>query len=400
MSIDLLKDAKVVEEENKTNFSFNKQPTSNKDENSTSSENTDVVNEEDVKDEKEGNTQEVQETDSNDENQEHSKEDVKDDDVAEKPTDENVEESSLSQDKVLSYLKDKGIEVDSLDDLNKDKGTEIPEELKSYLDYKKETGRGYDDFLMLNKNWEEESEDVTLSKYLKETNQFYSDQDIKDELSEFSFDEDLDDESEVRKKKRNKKKLLNEAVSYLNSQKEKYNTKVEGSSSDEVQVPDDYKKAKDKLDEIARMNELQLERTQKVRDSFVNQTKSVLNEDFKGFEFDINGDKKVFKSHDSSALLETQLDVNNFMKIHADEEGNIKDVKSYHKSLNAAFNPDEMAKHFYELGRSEAIQEESRESKNINFSGHKSSEGNSKPKFTMKVVDSKDSRVKVNKRKI
>lgn len=284
------------------------------------------------------------------------------------------EEVSLDEEKVLSYLRDKGLEVSSLDDIKKTEKEEIPAELKSYLEYKKDTnGRSYDEYLELQRDWKESNEDEAIKRYLKEKNPFFTEEDINDELSEFKVDEDIDEDSDIKKKNRNKKKLFNEAVTYLESQKEKYKAPKEGSSQEQVEIPEEYKSAKEKLSEINRLQQEQQETFTKRQSKFLNETKSVFNEDFKGFEFDINGEKKVFKSDEASNLINTQSDVNNFIKKFVGEDGAIKDTRGYHRALNAAMNADKFAKHFYELGASEAIKNETKDSKNINFSGYKSS---------------------------
>lgn len=287
---------------------------------------------------------------------------------------EESQEVKFSDDDILKYLKEsKGLEIDSLDSIGKKQESEIPEDVQKYLEYRKETNRSYDDFVNLQKDWSKESEDVAIETYLKEKNPYFDSSDIKDELSEFQYDEDVDDESDIKKKKRLKKKMLSEAVSYLESQKEKYKAPQEGSSSESV-IPEEYKEAKNKLSEMSKSQEERQRLIEQRQKSFLDETKSVFSNEFEGFEFDINGEKKVFKSSDPEKLLDTQSDINKFISRFTDENGAIKDVKGYHKALNAAMNVDKIAKHFYELGQSETIKNEAKESKNINFSGRKTQE--------------------------
>lgn len=301
-----------------------------------------------------------------------------------------VEKQELSEDDILKFLKDKkGIEVDNLDSLNKQEQQEIPEDLKKFLEYKKETNRDYKDYLELQKDWSNEDEDTVLSKYLKEKNPLFDNDDIKDEISELEIDEDIDEENDIKKKKRKKKKLLNEALNYLNAQKEKYKQPKEG-SSDNVEIPKEYRESKEKLSEIMN-NQQEFEKLNKQRyDKFIDESKQIFNEEFKGFEFDINGDKKVFKPAKNDELFEQQSDIHNFINKFTDENGAIKNVKGYHKALSAGMNAEALAKHFYELGQQEAITNETKDSKNINFENRKPQENhNSKPKY--KVVNGQNS---------
>ena len=313
---------------------------------------------------------------------------------------EVVQEVDIDDDKVLSYLKEKGIEVSDFEELKKPKQeTEIPSELKSYLDYKKETNRSYQDFLELQKDWKNESEDVVLKKYLKEKNPYFTDQDINDELSEYKINEDLDEDNEIRKKERNKKKLLNEAVSFLESQKEQYKTPLEGSSDKEQIVPDEYKEAKTKLSEINRLQQEQQDLAKQRQQAFLNESKNkVFNEEFKGFEFEVEGQKKLFKAGEANELFEKQSDIMNVLKPFFNEKGEVVDHKGYHKFINAGLNADKIAKHFYELGKSETVANVSKESKNINLSGHRV-DSNEKPNgIKFKVVNQQPQRGYIIKR--
>ena len=282
---------------------------------------------------------------------------------------------TLDDNSVLDYLKNKGVQVESFEDLSKQKDQqELPQEIKSYLEYRSETNRGFEDYLALQKDWSNEKEDVAIAKYLKDKNPYFTDQDIKDEISEFSYDESLDEDIEIRKKQRDKKKLLSEALEYLNGQKEKYKTKVEGSSQD-VEIPEDYKKSYEELSELKRSQQQQIDLATKRQQSFLSETKEkVFNEEFKGFEFEVNGNKKLFKSGNSDDVLNQQSDINIALSKHIDKEGKVIDVKEYHKALNAFMNYDKLFQHAYELGATEAIAQETKDSKNLSFVGRKTHE--------------------------
>lgn len=290
-------------------------------------------------------------------------------------------------------------EVDEKKDKEKNvekEDLEIPDDIKPYLKYKKETGRSYEDFLELQKDWKNENEDSVLKRYLKDKNPYFTDEDIKDELSEFNYDDDLDEEVDIRKKKREKRKLLSEALNYLESQKENYKTPTKGSlDNGDAGVPDEYKQAKVELSKIQESQKQQQDLILQRQQKFLSETKSIFNEEFKGFEFEINGEKKVFKGGDANELLSKQSDINNFVKPFMNDKGEIVDVKGYHKALHAGMNVDKIAKHFYELGQSEAIANETKNSKNINMSGHRTTENLIKKDkgIKMRVVESDSNKV-------
>lgn len=353
--------------------------------------------------EKEQETQETQETkiENNESKEKELQSEVQNEGQEQKQeVQEEVEKVQLKDEDVLKYIKEKGIEVNSFEDLKKPKQeTEIPEEVKSFLDYKKETGRSYQDYLELQKDWKSENEDTVLKRYLKDKNPYFTDEDIKDELSELGFDEDVDDEADIRKKKREKRRLLSEALNYLEGQKEKYKQPTERFSETkaDVEIPEDFKQAKERLSQIEKSQKKQEKLLEERHEKFLNETKSFLNEEFKGFEFDINGEKKLFKNGDTNEIFKTQSDISNVLNKFVDNETReIKDMKAYHKALHAFANADAFAKHFYELGKSETIKNEAKESKNINFSGHKSLDSfKPKTKGKMRVVNPADNRVKV-----
>jgi len=304
---------------------------------------------------------------------------------------EERNEAQINDDVVLNYLKnEKGLDINNFESLTKteQKELDIPDDVKSYLDYKKETNRSYSDYLELQKDWKSESEEVVLSRYLKEKNPYFDQEDINDELSDFKYDEEVDDEGEIRKKKRNKKKLLSEAISYLESQKEKYKAPVEGSSTDAT-IPNEYKEAKAKLDEFTKSQQEQQTLVEQKTQEFVNKTKELITDDFEGFKYPIGDNEFIFKADkDASSIRESQSDINNFIAKFTDKEGNLVDLEGYHKALNAAMNVDKLAVHFYEQGKADAVKSDAKDSKNINFSGRKAPDM-SKAKKGLKAVESK-----------
>lgn len=361
----IFKNAKVVGNDEPTNKGFGFKPKQEEkvveeEQNVDSNTNEDVNNEVEQKTE-DNNTKENEEKQEVELQRETSNEESENEELQQK---EEVVNSDV--DKTTENVK---VEDDKKEEL------EIPDDIKTYLKYKEETGRSYQDYLELQRDWKNENEDTVLKRYLKDKNPYFTDEDIKDELSELSYDDDVDDEKDIRKKKREKRKLLSEALNYLESQKETYKQPAEGSSDKgNVEIPDEYKQAKTKLSEIQESQKQQETLIRERQQKFLNETKSVFNEEFKGFEFDINGEKKVFKSDDADKLLNKQSNIDNLIKPFTNEQGEIVDIKGYHKAINGAMYIDKVAKHFYELGQAETIANVTKDSKNINMSGHKTTE--------------------------
>ena len=110
-------------------------------------------------------------------------------------------------------------------------------------------------------------------------------------------------------------------------------------------------------------------------DTFYKQTDQVFNDKFKGFEYDV-GDKKFrFNVNNAEAVKDTQTDINNFVKKFLNENNEMSDAKGYHKSLYTAMNAEAIAKHFYEQGQADAMQNSVTNAKNIDMSPRQSHSG-------------------------
>ena len=80
------------------------------------------------------------------------------------------------------------------------------------------------------------------------------------------------------------------------------------------------------------------------------------------------GEKKFrFNVKNAKEVSETQGDINNFIGKFLDKNGEMSDAKGYHKSLFTAMNPDQIAQHFYEHGRTDALKESVAKAKNVDM---------------------------------
>jgi len=294
----------------------------------------------------------------------------------------------LKENDILSYIKNRyNKDITSIDELfaEKEANVELPEDVSKYLKYKQDTGRGINDFYELQKDIDGMDDDIVLAKYYESTEEGLDSDDIQDIIEDkFSYDEDLDDERDVRKIKLAKKRELAKAKTFLNEQKDKYKVPLESSGDglSESQNEDvaAYKKYVEDSKSITEQN-------QKRYDFFLDKTESVFNNEFKGFEFSV-GDKNIsFKPGDAQELKNVQSDVNNFVNKFMDTDGLIADAKGYHKALSVAMNPDKFAKHFYDQGVASAIDNVSRKSKNINMDVRQQSQSVSKNGISIRPVN-------------
>jgi hypothetical protein len=164
----------------------------------------------------------------------------------EAPTETENSQPEFGDNDVLSYLKTKfNKEVNSLDELFTEREPQqelLPEDVNAFLKFKKETGRGLEDFYRINKDYSSVSPERLIADYMREVNPDLDDDDIAFEYeSKFSIDEDIDEDKDIKRKKLAFKKELGKATKYFNEQKEKYKAPLE--SRMEYQIPAEDKEA-------------------------------------------------------------------------------------------------------------------------------------------------------------
>jgi hypothetical protein len=283
------------------------------------------------------------------------------------------EPSSLSEEEVISYLKNKhNKEVTSVDELfQKREEDPLPEDVAAYLKYRKDTGRGFEDYVKLNRDFEDYDSDTLLREYFTETEDGLDKDDISDMLADYHYDAEEDEESFIKKTKLAKKRKIAEAKKYFKQQKEYFKQPLESSTA---AIPDeDLKKLQAYKESLANANDAKTESARR-RKVFEQKTDNVFSADFKGFEFTV-GDKKItYSPGEAAELKKAQSNPRNFIDKYIGEDGAISDASGYHKALALAMNPEKFAKFFYEQGKSQATEDVMRKTKNINMSERKTPE--------------------------
>tara|TARA_R110000851_G_scaffold275147_2_gene427791 strand:+ start:581 stop:1666 length:1086 start_codon:yes stop_codon:yes gene_type:complete len=300
-----------------------------------------------------------------------------------------LQKEELTEESVLSFIKNKyGRDISSLDELTAAKESEeMPEDVAAYYKYKKDTGRGFDDFAKLQVNHDEMDTDKLLRDYLLATEDGLDSEDIEMLMEDYSFDEDLDDDSDIKKIKIARKKTIAKAKSYFNDQKEKYRVPLESSGSSISESDAEELEAYKQYTESAKTYEEEISRK---RDWFHKKTDDVFGSEFKGFEFTLDDKKVTFSPGDATELKKIQSDPQNFISKFLNEDGLIDDAVGYHKALSIAMNPEKFANFFYSQGKAEATDDVIRKTKNINMSERKTPEITSKGGMQIKSLD-KDS---------
>lgn len=287
---------------------------------------------------------------------------------------EVLQEEELDEQKVLSYIgKRYNKQINSFDDLvaERQEAEPLPEDVAAYMKYKKETGRGFEDFLKLKKDYDTVNSDELLKDYLLSTQQGLDEDDIDTLMDDYRYDEDIDDESSVKKVKIAKKKIVAEAKKFFNEQKEKYKVPLESSSGF---VPEAEREEYQSYKQYTQQAKTVQEENERKRSWFDQKTNDVFSNEFKGFEFKVNDKSFSFSPGDAAELKKIQSNPSSFIGKFLDENGLMKDATGYHKSLAIAMHPDKFAKYFYEQGMADATDDVMRKTKNINMSERRAPE--------------------------
>jgi hypothetical protein len=284
-----------------------------------------------------------------------------------------VPEVELREEDVLSYMgKRFGKQISSFDELMAERTKEeLPEDVAAFMKYKTETGRGFEDFVKLRKDFDALDPQDLVKEYLSATNSGLDRDDIETMMDEYQYDEDIDDEQDVRKKKLARKKVINEAKKFFNAQKEQYKMPIESMGQSKAREDEEEYQGFKKYVESAKTIE---EENVRKRKWFEQKTEEVFGQEFKGFEFNINDRKLVFNPASASELKTRQSNPGNFINKFLDENGLIKDTVGYHKSLAAAMDTERFAKFFYEQGLSDGMDGTLKTIKNVNMTERRAPE--------------------------
>ena len=252
--------------------------------------------------------------------------------------------------------------------LQEEQTQKLPENVEKLVKFMEETGGTVEDYARLNADYSNVNDDVLLHEYYKQSKPHLNAEERNFIIEDsFKYDEEVDEERDIKKKKLAHKEEIAKARMFLDGLKKDYYAEIKLRPG----VTQEQKKA---MDFFNRYNENQ--QSSKVRhERFVSETKNLLNEDFKGFDFKL-GDKKFrYGVKDPSSVAEAQGDISNFIKKFLNNKGEIEDTRGYHKALFAARNVDTIANHFYEQGKTDAIKDQMAKSKNISMEPRKTSSG-------------------------
>jgi len=270
----------------------------------------------------------------------------------EKPNEEKVEEEIVQlgekiEEKVISPTPEEAREV-----------AKLPENIEKVVDFMKETGGTLEDYVRLNADYSNVDNDTLLREYYKQAKSHLDSSEINFMIEDnFSFDEEVDEERDIRKKKLAYKEEVAKARKHLDGLKSQYYEEIKlrpGTTQDQQKA----------MDFFNRYNEEQ-NTAQQQHEAFKSDTKQYFSNDFKGFDINVGEKKFRYGVKNPGEVATKQSNVSNIIKKFLNNDGSVKDVKGYHKAMYAADNVDSIAKHFYEQGKSDATKDLVAKSKNI-----------------------------------
>ena len=325
--------------------------------------------------------------------------------VQEVVKEEDVQEQDVTQEDtpIIQEVTDEEVqdEVEVLEEqleqavVEQSVGVDLPENIEKLVSFMKETGGTINDYVRLNADYSGVDNDTLLREYYKKTKPYLDSEDLSLLIEDFSYDEDIDEERDIRKKKLAFKEEVAKAKSFLEETKSKY--------YDEIKLrPGVTQEQQKAVDFFNRYNEEQGKAEQQ-HELFKNQTKKLFSQDFKGFDFNLGEKKFRYGVKDPSKVAETQSNISNIVGKFLNKDGSVKDPAGYHKAMYAAANVDTIANHFYEQGKADAVKQVIDSSKNPSQALRQSPQTGFKDGIKVKVLNEgalSSSKLKIKKIKI
>ena len=244
----------------------------------------------------------------------------------------------------------------------------LPENIEKLVKFMEETNGTIEDFVRLNADYSNVDSNVLLKEYYKQSKPHLNDEEIKFIMEEnFDYDEDVDEERDIKRKKLAYKEEVAKAKNFLDDLKNKYYDQVRLRPG----VTEEQQKAIDFFNRYKKNQEVALQQ----HEDFKQKTSGLFNEEFKGFDFAVGEKKFRYGVKNPSEVAKAQSNLQDFVQRFLDDKGNVKDTQGYHKAIFAARNADKIAHHFYEQGKADAVKDVVNKSKNVSTEARTSPSG-------------------------
>jgi len=281
------------------------------------------------------------------------------------PNEETPIVEEITNEEVVETVEEVTNEVEKEITKSMETGKPLPENIQKVVDFIDDTGGDLQDYMRLNKDYDKMDESNLLQEYYKQSKPHLTGEEVNFLIEDkFSYDEDTDDEIDIKRKKLALKEQVASAKSHLDGQKSKYYAEIKAGSK----LTSEQKEAVNFYDKHKKETATTEEYNEKAKNVFLNRTNKFFGDKFKGFEYNVGEKRFRFNVKDADQLKDTQSDINNFIGKFLDKNNLMQDEAGYHKSLFTAMNPDTVANHFYEQGKADALKDSMARSKNVDMS--------------------------------
>jgi len=246
-------------------------------------------------------------------------------------------------------------------------GKQLPENIEKLVSFMEETGGTIEDYTRLNADYSNVDDKTLLKEYYKKNKPYLDSSDLELLLEDFDYDEDLDEDRDIRKKKLAFKEEVAKAKGFLEETKSKYYDEIKLRPG----VTQDQQKAMDFFNRYNKQQEVATQQHKRFQES----TKQLFSDNFEGFDIKVGDKSYKYNIQNRDKVAENQSNINNLVGKFLDSEGNVSDTKGYHKAMYAADNVDKIASHFYEQGKADAVKEVLNKSKNLSDTKARSTQG-------------------------
>ena len=245
-----------------------------------------------------------------------------------------------------------------------DAGIALPDNIQKVVEFMNETGGSLEDYVKLNTDYSALNETQLLREFYENTKPHLNREEIDFIMEDnFSYDEDVDEDRDIRRKKLARKEELAKAKNHLDGLKSRYYEEIKAGSN----LNPETKKAVDFFNRYKKENEEASKVAENQVSVFNSKTEKLFSNDFKGFDFNVGEKKFRYRVKNADQVKDTQGDINNFVKKFLNDKNEMSDAAGYHKSLFTAMNADAIANHFYEQGKTDAMKASVQKSKNIDM---------------------------------
>jgi len=244
----------------------------------------------------------------------------------------------------------------------------LPENIEKLVKFMEETNGSMEDYVRLNADYSTIDSGVLLKEYYKKSKPHLNDEEIKFIMEEnFDYDEDVDEERDIKRKKLAYKEEVAKAKNFLEDVKSKYYDQVRLRPG----VTGEQQKAIDFFNRYQKNQEVALQQ----HEDFKQKTSSLFTDEFKGFDFTVGEKKYRYGVKNPNEVAKAQSNLQDFVQKFLDDKGNVQDAQGYHKAIFTARNADKIAHHFYEQGKADAVKDVVNKSKNVSTEARTSPSG-------------------------